>query len=240
MYKKYSRDLALGTLANVAAALLILAGAWLLATPGAFTIVLIAGIVAAVAALTHLSLTRPRSVSGRVAFMSANLSALQRENARHRPGRNSRMITTRFSNWDTVELSEERARLRVQNDTAAATGVRLSRMHNVRTEEDRQKLEYELRRYAGQSNVSVRALYCVDPRLIPELIITVGYAAIGPSGEDGKMAFGFIYRDKVSIEAVNEYFLSLWSAAEPLLEAGRLDEAAHQRLGEWSPDLLDG
>lgn len=238
MNGRTSRDLALGTLGNVAAALIILGAAKLLATPVAFEVVLVIVTIGSVGIATYVLRGRPRSVVGRVAFMAENLRALQRENAHHRVGRSSRMSTTRFSNWDTVELSDERARLRVQNDIAASNGVRLSRLHNVRTEDDRQKLLYELERYAGQENVGVRVLYCLDTRLIPELIVTVGYAAIGPAGADGKMAFGFIYRDKINIEAIDEYYLSLWTAAEPLLERGVVIDASYKKLHEWIP--LDG
>lgn len=211
---------------------------WLLASKvhvNSLAIEITLGLLAVVATGSTVCLlrTRPRGVSGRKVFMAANLRALKRETGRS--GSGLRVCTTRFSNWDTTELSEERALLRMQNDLAAERGLPLSRIHNLRSEADREKLHYELKRYAGHKNVSVRALFDVDHRLIPELIVTSDYAAIGPAGLDGLMKAGFVYQDRVSIEAVHEYFFSLWAVAEPVLVDGAIDASGLDSITTWRP-----
>jgi hypothetical protein len=117
-----------------------------------------------------------------------------------------------------------------ENDRAAEIGVTLSRIHILRTQADRGKLLYEIERYAGHHNASIRVLYDIDPRLVPELTITTRYAAIGPTSGEGVMAFGFAYRNHASVEALYQYYRSLWELATPVLEDGVLQSAAHDQI----------
>lgn len=232
-------DVAAGVLSSFLVAFLLLLGARISEARTTALWALAGTTLALGARATYLDWIRPRSIGTRQNFMATSLKALRAETSRHREEEPSRISTTRFSSWEMAELSEERASLRVQNDKAAEIGVRLCRLHNVVVENDRTKLLYELDRYAGHHNASVRAFFDLDWTMLPELVVTTRYAAIGPAATPGRLVSGFACRRQRDVKAVGEYFAALWELACPMMDHGRIVPEARDRLREWSPTAVE-
>jgi hypothetical protein len=232
--RPFMREVTASVVAGLLTPLVLIVAAFLVKHPTDRYWLLAGALAAAVTTNGYLLYNRPRRFLSRQAFMAANLKAIERENGGYRPTAASRVATTRFSSWHLAEVSEERAKLRHANDRAAETGVSLKRIHILRTASDRRKLLYEIEKYRNHRNASIRLIDHIDPRLIPELTITRRWAAIGPSASDGIMAFGFAYRDRPSVEALQQYYDALWELATPVMENGDVVDHAVVEIELWS------
>jgi hypothetical protein len=231
----FMREVTAGIIAGLLTPLVLIAASFFVKHHAERYWLLGGALAAAVTTNGYLLYHRPRRFLSRHEFMGANLAAIERENDGYRATAASRVATTRFSSWHLAEVSEERAKLRHANDRAAEVGVSLKRIHILRTDADRRKILYEIEKYRAHRNASIRLISHVDPRLIPELTITTRWAAIGPSAGDGIMAFGFAYRDRPSVEALQQYYDALWELAAPVMENGEVIDEMVVGIEQWSP-----
>jgi hypothetical protein len=208
-------------------------------TVPAWTILVLAIVVMAVA-LVFRSITRKASaVRGRVDATTGNLSLLEE---RSKVEVNSRIIrSTRFGRWPQGEVLKTRTSFRQQLDRMILEeGTDVRRIWNISSLDDITRVREILSKYEGHQNHSIRAYFKLPDHVLPELLVVehCGASISFPSTRSPLQLDWMIrFRREDLVSVVRDYFDVLWDRATRLLDAGEITRECDLQLREVEESL---